>query len=248
MARSSAVGKLPDIAPRASAKLRARGRSRHLPIRCQRQKGEVLAIHIVLEIEDAWEAGSSGEVFGPGAVIVLAAQEELHAANYGAATCIPAGAKPHNCPGSLAGSTWSSPFESGKVVRLASFAPAAIIILTTFQPVAAAADPFLVHVFTDRGEPSQDLPGSVDVIDTPASVPRAIGLLSAANHFDSSADWKTFSIEAAGSEQLKDAAGQVGARWVEDGVVVSEGHMLQPASVDILVKGGPSSIIALEGK
>ena len=76
----------------------------------------MLAIHIVLKVKDAWKAGAGGEVFGPGAVIVLAAQEKLYAPNYGGATSVAAGAKPHDCPSRLAGGTWSPSLESGKVV------------------------------------------------------------------------------------------------------------------------------------
>ena len=153
----------------------------------------MLAVHVIFEIEDPRKSGACGIVFSPGSVFVLSAEEVFDTALDGVAVRVAAGAESHNRPGGLAGGAGTATFEGRKVVRFAGFSPAAIVILAAFEPVARAADPLLVHVLADRGESAQNLPGAVDVVHAPASVPRSVGFLSAANH-----DQQTGRVPASG--------------------------------------------------
>src|SRR5207253_6192028 len=76
------------------------------------------------------------------------------------------------------------PLENGIVVGIATFAPAAVLVLDALQPAAGFLQPRLAHVESERVQTTQNLPGSVNVIHTPAAVPRAVFFLVLANEFE----------------------------------------------------------------
>src|SRR5262249_32466322 len=115
--------------------------------------------------------GAGGFVFGPGAVGILGADEVLDATLNAWAMGVVERAEAHDCPGGLGSSARSLAFKNGVVVGVAAFAPAAVFVLNAFEPIACFKDPGLVHIDVQGAQAAQDLPGAVDVIDTPAAIP-----------------------------------------------------------------------------
>ena len=48
------------------------------------------------------------------------------------------------------------------------------------------------------------------------------------------------------TKKLKRARGQIAARWIENRVVVGEGHVFQPRGCHVFIERGPAAILALE--
>ena len=93
------------------------------------------------------------------------------------------GAQAHDGPGGLRGGAGAVALENRVVVGVAAFAPAAVLVLDAFQPVAGLEDPGLAHVHAQGAQAAQDLPGAVNIIDAPAAVPRAVRFLVVADEF-----------------------------------------------------------------
>ena len=98
-------------------------------------------------------------------------------------------AQAHHGPGGLGGRAGSLAFEDWIVVGVAAFAPAAVFVLNTFEPVAAFDKPGLVHIDAERAHAAQDLPGAVDVVDAPTAIPGTVVLLFLAQKFDCFLTW-----------------------------------------------------------
>ena len=75
---------------------------------------------------------------------------------------------------------------------------------------------------SSRRKPLQDLPGPVDVVDAPAAVPAALGLLGAPEIIEGAGDRGVVGAIAERAEQLEDPRRDVGTARVEHGVVVGE--------------------------
>ncbi len=90
---------------------------------------------------------------------------------------IAAGTNAHQRPGRLRRGAFAFAFHLWIVVRRAGFAPAAVIVLTTLQPVAAAQNPVLRHVLADGAQAAQHLPCAINIIDAPTPVPGAVVFL-----------------------------------------------------------------------
>src|SRR6185503_18332434 len=95
------------------------------------------------------------------------------------------GAKTHHGPSGLACGARAFTLEDGVVVSVASFAPAAVLVLHAFQPVPGLLQPGLIHVDAQGAQATQDLPRAVDVIDAPTAIPRAVLLLVVAEVLES---------------------------------------------------------------
>src|SRR5205814_8155558 len=80
----------------------------------------------------------------------------------------------HYRPSRLRSGAFANAFDRRILVGSTGFAPAAIRVLATLQPIAPAQNPVLGHVVTDSAQSTQHLPRSVDVIDTPTAIPRTI--------------------------------------------------------------------------
>src|SRR5437763_1639245 len=91
-------------------------------------------------------------------------------------------------------------------------------------------------------EGEQNLPGAVDVIDAPASIPRAVLVLSVDQILDGVADGSRLRIEPNVTEQLECACGKVTACWIENRIVIGKRHVFQPWGGDILIKRSPTAI------
>src|SRR4030095_7392753 len=154
----------------------------------------------------------------------------------------------HDRPGRLRRRTFADAFGRWIFVRVTSLTPTAIVILTAFEPIAAAQYPVLRHVLTNGAQPTQHLPGAVDVIDAPPSIPRAVLVLRVDQILDSIANRLRLGIEANVTEQLERARGQGAARWVENRFVIGKRHVSQPRRCDVLIKRSPTTIPALKTK
>src|SRR5258708_38735202 len=86
-------------------------------------------------------------------------------------------AKAHDGPRGLGSGTGSLPFENRIVIGITSLAPASVLVLDAFKPVARFEQPRLIHINVEGTQPAQHLPGAIDVINAPAPVPRSVFLL-----------------------------------------------------------------------
>src|SRR6266446_6123204 len=97
----------------------------------QGQQREVLAIHVVLQIENARESGAGNFRLIPGAVGALRCEEKTQPALHTRAIKIAACAKSHQRPRGLGGGACAFTLQVRILVGSARFAPAAVIILAT---------------------------------------------------------------------------------------------------------------------
>src|SRR5207248_10110801 len=126
--------------------------------------------------------------------------------------------------------------------------PADIVMLATLQPIAPAQDPVLGHVFADGAQSAKNLPGPVNIIHAPASVPGTVVVLRLDQVTDRLADRALFRVEIDVAKQLERACRQVAAGRVENGVVIGERHVFKPMLRDILVERRPAAVPALEAE
>src|SRR4030095_6545228 len=94
----------------------------------------------------------------------------------------------HDRPGGLRRRTFADAFGRWIFVGATSLTPTAIVILTAFEPIAAAQYPVLRHVLINGAQTTQHLPGAVDIIDAPPSIPRAVLVLRVDQILDSIAN------------------------------------------------------------
>src|SRR2546430_7295384 len=81
---------------------------------------------------------------------------------------------------------------------------------------------------TDGPQSAKYLPRSVNVVHTPASVPRAIRFLGLDQIMNRVADAADFRIETDVAEQFERACGEIAARRIENRVVIRERHVFEP--------------------
>src|SRR5437764_10124198 len=91
---------------------------------------------------------------------------------------VAAGADAHNRPRGLGRSAWANSFGRLIFIRATGLTPAAVVVLAALEPIASAQNPILSHIFVDCPQATQHLPGAVDIIHSPASVPRTVVILS----------------------------------------------------------------------
>src|SRR5437588_11582693 len=127
---------------------------------------------------------------------------------------IAARANSHDRPRGLRRGAFTNSFRCRIFVSRASFAPTAIVILAALKPIAPAQNPILGHVVTDGPQSAKYLPRSVNVVHTPASVPRAIRFLGLDQIMNRVADAADFGIEIDVAEQLQCPRGQIAAGWI----------------------------------
>src|SRR4029453_9168082 len=142
------------------------------------QKWEILAIHVVLQIEGARETGAGDFIFIPRAVRLLRAKKVTQATLNTRPIQVAAGVDAHNRPSGLRRSAGANSFGRWIFVGATGLTPAAVIVLAALEPIASAQNPVLSHIFADCPQATEHLPGAVDVIHSPASVPRTIVILS----------------------------------------------------------------------
>src|SRR5262245_1286005 len=140
----------------------------------ERPEREVLRVEVVLQHEDAWEAGAVPPRVLPRAVRPLGPHEIIDAALDGGRARAAGGQQGEQRPRRLRGSRLTPPGQLGAVVGLARFAPAVVRVLVRFQPADRPLHVLLRHVLADGAEPAEHRPRAVDVVDTPAAEPRPV--------------------------------------------------------------------------
>src|SRR5712664_2313953 len=147
-------------------------------VRCDSQQRKILAIHVVLQIEHAWKPRACDLLFIPRAIGLLGAKQVTQSSLNTWPIEIAACTNPHDCPRCLR--CGANTYHLGRwiFVRAARLAPPAIVVLTALKPITAAQYPVLRHIFADCAQAAQHLPRTVNVIHTPAAIPRAILILS----------------------------------------------------------------------
>ncbi len=116
------------------------------------------------------------------------------------------------------------------------------------NPVDGFADPFVFHALADGLKTGEGLPCAVDIVDAPASEPRSVLVLRFLDEVDGFADGGMGGGDAAVAEAFKDAAGDVRAGGILNGIVVGEGDMLEDGLGAGAIKGAPTAIIILHGE
>src|SRR5213596_4220737 len=101
---------------------------------------------------------------------------------------------------------------------------------------------------TDHAQSAQHLPGSVNVIHAPASVPGTVRFLGLDQIMDRISDATRFWIESDVAEQFECARGQIAASWIENRVVVRERHVFEPRRGNVFVESGPAAVAALKAE
>src|SRR5262249_60068708 len=102
------------------------------------------------------------------------------------------------------------------VVALAGLAPAAVLVLVALEPPHRALDIFVPRVLADGSETAQHRPGAVDVVHTPAPVPRPVVPLCVAKEVDRALSGLEILFVAERAEQLEPADRQVFGRGIEE--------------------------------
>src|SRR6266568_6792978 len=84
----------------------------------------------------------------------------------------------HGCPCCLRCGALAYAFCRGIFISVAGLAPSTVAVLTALKPITAAQYPVLRHIFTNCAQAAQHLPGTVNVVYTPAAIPRSVPILS----------------------------------------------------------------------
>src|SRR5216110_2289791 len=192
------------------------------------EQREVLTIHVVLQIEHAWETGACDLLFIPRSIGFLRIQQVTQTSLNARPIEIAARADAHDCPCRLRRRAFANALGRWVFVGAASLTPTAVVILTTFKPIAAAQNPVLRHVLTNRAQTAQNLPGAVDVIDAPAPIPRSILVLSVDQILDCVADGPRLRIKPDVTEEFECACRKVTTGRIENRIVISKWHVFQP--------------------
>src|SRR5262249_12604894 len=199
-----------------------------------------IPIHVVFEIKYLWEAGSRSLVFGPGAIRVLRSNKVLDTALHAWPEGLVKGAETHDGPGGLGGSAGTLTFKDRVIVSIATFAPAAVFMLHRFQPIPGFQQPRLIHVQVEGAQTAQDLPGAIDVIDTPPAVPGAVFLLVLANEAQRLLHSRMIHAVAFIPEQFQNAGSDIGTLRIQHGIVVCERNFFEHAFCAIFIKRSPT--------
>ena len=105
-------------------------------VRGEREQRPGVAIDVVFQVENLRETGAGGFLLGPGAVGVLRADQILDAAFERGIVRVAERTQAHDGPGGLRRGAWPAALENRVVVSVATLAPAAVLVLHAFQPVA----------------------------------------------------------------------------------------------------------------
>src|SRR5204863_6042992 len=162
------------------------------------------------------KTGAGDVPFVPGAIGPLRAQQITQAALHTRPIEIAARTNAHDGPRRLRRRAFAFAFQCRVFVRNAGLAPTAVIVLAALQPIAPAQDPILGHVFADGAQTAEHLPGAVNIIHSPAPVPRAVVILGIDQVADRVADRALFRVEVDVTEKLEGARGQIAAGRIKD--------------------------------
>src|SRR5438477_12367664 len=177
----------------------------------EREEREILPVHVVFLVKHAGETGTGDLRFVPRPVCLLGRKKITQAALHAQPVKIATRANAHDCPGRLRSSAFAFSFGRRIFVSGTRFAPATVVVLTTFEPIASAQNPVLCHVLSNGAQPAQDLPGAINIIYAPASIPRAIVFLGGDQIPNRALYDRIVSVEVDVTEKLKCPRRQIAA-------------------------------------
>ena len=145
---------------------------------------------MITEVEDSGEAGAGERGLVPGAVGQLGLDQVIDAAADGRPKAPAGGDESQRGPGGLRRRRLAGPLErAGRRSSGRSRPRRPRAAGSTRAIPGPLEEPRLIHGKSESGlQPLQDLPGAVDVIDAPAAIPAALGLLGAPEVIEGAAD------------------------------------------------------------
>src|SRR5262245_679943 len=182
----------------------------------QRPQREILRVQMVLEHEDAREAGAIPVLVVPGAVFALGRDQMLDPALHDRSPSSARGQQAQQRPRRLRRGGGTAAGQLRPVVALAGLAPAAIAVLGALQPPHCALDILVLEVLADGLQAPHHRPGAVDIVDAPASEPRTVMTLSPSHEVDRPLGRFEVRAMPARTQQLETPASQVLGGWVQE--------------------------------
>src|SRR6516165_11029141 len=195
-------------------------------INSQGPEREILGVEVVLQVEDAREAGAVPERVVPRAVVTLRFQKVVDPALDGRPARAPGREEAEERPRGLARKRLAHAGELVVLVALAGLAPAAVPVLVALEPADGSLHVLVTRIDPDRRQPPQHRPRPVDVVHAPAPVPGPVVTLGVAQEVDRALGRLEVLPVAERPEQLEAAAGQVLGRGIKQGAVIGEGDVV----------------------
>src|SRR5262249_53983164 len=129
------------------------------------------------QVKNARETRASELVLVPGTVRQLGANQEVDAAPHGRLKRATRGNQAERSPRRLRGRRLPDALERRIVVTATGLAPCSGWLLGAFEPVGRFPDCRMIRRQKEGVQPLQDLPGPVDIVDPPATVPATLHFL-----------------------------------------------------------------------
>src|SRR6059058_5132150 len=104
------------------------------------------------------------------------------------------------------------------------------------------------HVLPYSAQSAQDLPGAVNIVHAPTSVPRTIVFLGGDQILNRVLYASISSVEVDVTEKLDRPRRQIAAGRIQNRVVIGEGHIFEPTVNHVLVEGSPPAIATLKAQ
>src|SRR2546426_535337 len=130
----------------------------------------------------------------------------------------------------------------------ARLAPTAVAVLPPLEPAHGPLDVLVAEVLADRAEPTEDGPGAVDVVHTPASVPRPVVPLRVAEEVERALRRLELAVVAERAEELEAASRQVLRRGIEQRAVVGERDVVEVEALVVRIERRPASVLPLHAE
>src|SRR6202050_3617696 len=190
--------------------------------------GKIGAVAVILEIEHARKARRRETRIAPQALGPLRAAEIFNAALHRIGAAGARCQQRQQRPGALKGIAGGALARAGWTqIAVVALAPAAIGVLTSFEPAHGALHGLIIRSDAGLGEGHQHRPGAVDVIRPPAPEPRAVRLLLSAKKADGALHCGSV-LRPAGSRQRRDHPGRdIAGRWIEQCTVIGERNVIE---------------------
>src|SRR5574337_1662399 len=196
---------------------------------------KIETVEMIPQIKDAWESRSGKFSFFPPAIRALGLQEVVNASCHRRMPYDAGVQEPQERPSGLRGGAWALAGCPRVLVGIARFAPAAVRVLMTDQPINRSPDVWLIHPLSDRSKARQHRPGAVDVINPPSAEPAPCRFLLVLEECDRALSHRGCVAPAQVAEHLEHPSGQIRRGGIEQGFVVREGALVQEQLVVILV-------------
>src|SRR5262245_32392482 len=175
----------------------------------QRPKWKVRGVQVVLQHEDAGEAGAIPVPILPGAILLLRRHEVRDPPLQRGAPGSAGGKQREQRPRRLRRGGLAASGQLGTLVALARLPPTAIGVLAPLQPANRALNVLLAEVFADGAQAAHHRPRPIDIVDAPATEPGAVVALPGFQEVERAGGRLEVSAVAERAEQLEAAAGEV---------------------------------------